>query len=180
MIWSHITNLSVEKLAIGELDSEVQITATPAELNLMDLSAVGALRKVAKIAITAPEDGTEQSTGFTLPDKCVVHAVYLDVTTAEATGTTKTITVGTDSTDSGDADGFLAGVSVAATGLVKGTLASAGQTLGALLVADEDGAGALVPEADISSGGKEVTFTAASADFAELVANIFIEYTEIA
>src|SRR6056297_1861115 len=93
-----------------------EITATPAELNELDVSTAGAVRKIGKIAITAPEDNSEQSTGFVLPDKAIVHDVFLDVTTAEVTGTTKTINVGTDSTDSGDADGYLAGVSVSTTG----------------------------------------------------------------
>ena len=173
----------------GELDIEsggalkiagTQVTSTAAELNTLDISAVGAISKVQKIRITAPADGDETSTGTTLPDKAVVKNVFVDVITAEATGVTKTIDVGTDSTDGGDADGFLAGISVAGTGLVKGTLVNSGQTLGALLRVDEGGGGELVPEIDIASGGKEITFTAGSADFDELVADIYIEYIEIA
>jgi len=156
-----------------------EITATPAELNELDVSTAGAVRKIGKIAITAPEDNSEQSTGFVLPDKAIVHDVFLDVTTAEVTGTTKTINVGTDSTDSGDADGYLAGVSVSTTGLKKGTVANSAVTVGDLLLTDLDGA-SNVKEDDIASGGKEITFTAGSTDFAELVANIFIVYTEVA
>lgn len=156
-----------------------EITATPAELNKLDISVVGAVDKIAKIAITAPADGTETATGFTLPDKAIVRDVFLDVTTAEVTGTTKTITVGTDSSDSGDADGFLTGVSVGTTGLKKGTVADGAVTLGELLLTDIDGT-IDVKEPDISSGGKEITFTAASANFDELEANIFIVYTEVA
>ena len=157
----------------------VEITASAEELNQNDVSANGAAYKVKKINITAPEDGTETSTGFTLPDKAVIYDVFLDVVTAESTGTTKTITVGTDSTDSGDADGFLTGISVSTTGLKKGTVADGAVTLGALLLTDLDGTSD-VKEPDIASGGKEVTFTAASANFAELDANIFIVYAEIA
>lgn len=135
--------------------------------------------KVAKVDITAPADGSETGTGFTLPANAVVKNVFLRVNTAEATGTTKTLTVGTDSTASGDADGYLVAVDVSATGLVKGTLSSTGQTLGALLTADEDGAGALVPEIDAVSGGKEITVTAGSADFAELDATLFVEYIDV-
>lgn len=156
-----------------------EVTADPSELNELDISSIGAMNKVAKVGITAPDDGTETSTGFSLPAKAIVKDVFLDVTTAESTGTTKTITVGTDSTDSGDADGFLTGVSVATTGLKKGTVVNGAVTLGALLLTDLNGTSD-VKEQDISSGGKEITFTAASANFAELEANIFIVYTEVA
>lgn len=155
------------------------VTATATEINTLDASEVGASSKVKVIGITAPADGNETGTGWSLPAKAVVKNVFLNVTTKEDTGNTKTISVGTDSTDSGDADGYLAGVSVAATGLVKGTLVHSGQTLGALLSVDEDDAATLVPEIDIASGGKEITFTAASANFDELVADIIIEYIEV-
>lgn len=59
---------------------------------------------------------TETDTGVDLPDKAVVLAVWLEVTTADAG---ITIDVGTLSTEGGgDADGFIDGASVAATGLV--------------------------------------------------------------
>ena len=173
----------------GELDIEsggafkiagTQVTSTAVELNALDVSVVGAISKVQKIRITAPSDGNETSTGTTLPAKAVVKNVFVNVVTAEVTGTTKTIDVGTDSGDGGDADGFLAGISVAGTGLVKGTLLNTGQTLGALLRVDEGGTGELVQEIDIASGGKEITFTAGSNDFEQLVADIYIEYIEIA
>ena len=155
------------------------VTATAAEINQLDISTVGAQRKVKTISITAADSTDEQSTGWSLPAKAIVHNVYLDVTTKEDTATTKTISVGTDSTDSGDADGYLAAVSTATAGLVKGTLLNSGQTLGALLSVDEDGAGALVPEADISMGGKEITWTAGEAQ-TEFAGTIVVEYTEIA
>lgn len=134
------------------------------------------------VPITAPADGSETATGFTLPTDAIVTNVWLRVRTAEATGTTKTIDVGTDSGDSGDADGFLDGVSVASTGLVKGTLATGSETLGALLTAESEAGttDATVPESDIASGGKEMTYTAGSADFAELEADIIVEFYEIA
>lgn len=161
-----------------KVDGE-KITATPSELNNNDLDVVGAVSKLLKINITAPEDSTEQSTGVILPDKAIVKNVFVDVITAEVTGTTKTINVGTDSTDSGDADGYLTGLSVSTTGLKKGTVANGAVTLGALLLTDLDGT-SNIKEPDIASGGKEITFTTASANFAELNANIFIEYIEIA
>ena len=165
----------------GEFKIEGEkVNSKAEELNLLDISEVGALSKVKKIRITAPEDNSETETGFALPVKAIIKNVWLNVVTAEATGTTKTIDVGTDSTDSGDADGFLEGVSVASTGLKKGTLLNTGQTLGALLRVDEGGTGELVAEMDIVSGGKEITFTAGSNDFEELVADIYIEYIELA
>jgi hypothetical protein len=155
-----------------------QVTVTADELNTLDASAVGGQRKVKTIAITAAANTDENSTGWSLPAKAIVHNVFLDVTTAEATATTKTIDVGTLSTDSGDANGYFAAVSTATLGLVKGTLLNTGQTLGALLSVDEDGAGALVPEADITMGGKEITWTAGEAQ-TEFAGTIVIEYTEI-
>lgn len=137
------------------------------------------VEKTRSISIAAGDGTSENQTSFTLPGTAIVKAVYLRVKTAEATGTTKTINVGTLSTDSGDADGFIAGADVSATGLVKGTLANAGQTLGALLYTDEGGTGQLVPEVDVASGGKVITWTPASANFAELEADIIIDYQEI-
>lgn len=112
--------------------------------------------KVKKLDITADFGNTEQDTGWDLPTKCIVLDVFVDVTTADAS---QTLDVGTNGSGSDDPDGFLDGVSVNDTGVVKGTLASGGQTKGALLRADENGSGILVPEADVSSGGESVTFT---------------------
>jgi hypothetical protein len=141
--------------------------------------AANAARQIKQLHITFADGTTETDTGWDLPAKAIVHDVYLDVTVAEATGATKTIDVGTDGTGSNDPNGWLAGVSVAATGLVKGTLLNTGQTRGALLAVDEDGSATLVPEIDIASGGESVTWTPGSSDYAELVADIYIEYTEI-
>ncbi len=160
-----------------------QLTADVDEINSLDLSAVGAVSKIKKINMKAADfaDNAEIGTGFVLPDEAVVKNVFLRVNTAEATATTKTVIVGTDSTDGGDADGYLAGSSVAATGLVHGTLANAGQTLGALLRVDEGGTGELVPEADYTMGGKEITVTAGDAGgFDEVDFDIFVEYIELA
>lgn len=134
------------------------------------------LLRTFKVTVTAPADGTEQDTGDDLPDLAVLPDVFVHVRTAESTGTTKTIDVGLLSTETGgDADGFLAGVDVSSTGLVKGTLDSAGQTLGALLHVDEGGTGELVPEPHLTDAvtAKSISFTAGSADFAELVADLY-------
>lgn len=153
------------------------------EIKIEDESNVAntptAVEKIKAIAIDSTPTGAEQSTGWSLPAKAIVKKVWVDVTTAEATGATKTIDVGTDGSGSNDPDGFLNGVSVAVTGVKKGTLVNGGQTLGALLSVDEDGAGALVPEEDITSGGDTITYTAGSADFAEFRGTIYIQYVEI-
>lgn len=122
---------------------------------------------------------TETSTGFTLPAGAVVTDVYINVITAEATGTTKTLDVGTLSSASGDADGFLDGISVASQGVKKGTLLNTGQTRGLLMAVDESGAGVLVPENYVNSTAIAVTVTAGSNNFAELVADLIIIYKEI-
>jgi len=172
-----------------------KVTATAAELNLLDLSVAGALVKVKKIELSTPSDGSEQSTGFSLPSKAVVLDVFLDITTAESTGGTKTMNVGTDSADGGDADGYLAGVSVAATGLVRGkaTLTTGSNetyfsatTKGALLatlVAGSDTAtdvGTYYEFPDTTMGGKEITWTPGSADWNEFTGNLYIVYIELA
>lgn len=59
---------------------------------------------------------TETDTGVDLPDNAVVIGAFLEVETADSG---ITIDVGTLSTEGGgDADGFIAGASVGATGLV--------------------------------------------------------------
>lgn len=143
------------------------------------ISAIGAGHKFLVIPVTVVAAATEQDTGYNLPAKSIVKGVYLDVQTAEATGGTKTVDVGTDGSGSNDPDGWLDGASVAATGIVAGSLTSGAQTLGALLHEDEDGAGALVPMPDVASSGESITYTLGSNDFAELVANIVIEFVEV-
>jgi hypothetical protein len=176
---------SIDVESGGEIDIESggalkiagsQVTASASELNQNDISAVGAGKKYQVGALAIHADTNAHDSTIVLPAKAIITGVYLDITTQEATGATKTVDIGVSS---GDEDGFLDGVSVASAGVVKGTLASAGQTLGALLRVDEDGAGALVPESDISSGGATICYTLGSNDFAELVGNIIVEYIEV-
>ena len=130
------------------------------------------VRKTAVIRCDAQT--TETQTAFTLPTNAVVHDVFLNVITVDAT---ETVDVGTAGT-SNDPDGFLIGASLATAGLVKGTLASTGQTRGALLYADESGAGVLVPEDSVAAGGDPVTYTC-SAGSDTAVFDIIIDYTEV-
>src|SRR6185437_12449420 len=74
----------------------------------------GAVIRSQAIAIDSTPTGAEQDTGWDLPAKAMVLDVLVDVETAEATGGTKTMTVGLKSSESGgDADGFAVGLSAA-------------------------------------------------------------------
>lgn len=108
---------------------------------------------------------TEISTGFIVPG-AVQSNPAVDVKAIDAG---ITIDVGTLSSASGDADGFVDGVSVATLGYVKGTLLNTGVTLGALLkVQDTANAGDAAPEQSTVSIGKQVTYTlSAGADTAQ-------------
>ncbi|MFA5424232.1 MAG: hypothetical protein WC374_10285 [Phycisphaerae bacterium] len=128
----------------------------------------------ALLAIAANTD--PHDTSIVIPAGSIIKNVWLRVTTKEDTGTTKTVDIGISG---GDEDGLLAGVSVAAAGTVKGTLDSAGQTLGAELCADESGAGALVPEPYVCAAETTICYTLGSSNFAELVADVIVEYVEI-
>ena len=137
----------------------------------------GLTRQCKKLLVRTAPDGSEQDTGWDLPDNSIVRDVFLNVLTAEATGGTKTLDVGLLSSESnGDADGFLSGADVSSTGIVRGTLDSGGQTLGALLTADEGGTGELVPEDHLKNTAESVTYTAGSNDFVELEFDLYVVY----
>ncbi len=108
---------------------------------------------------------TETDTGFVEPDKSIILPTpFVDILTLDAT---ESMDVGTDSTDSGDADGFLDVILTSAVGLVAGQAPNAAVTLGGLLTTDEDGAGALIPSAHVGAG-KAITYTlTAGTDLAE-------------
>ena len=111
---------------------------------------------------------TETSTGFAIPTGAMVlpTGVGINVLTADST---ETVDLGTLSTDSGDANGFIAAASVGSVATVKASLANGATTLGALLyVQDSANAGDKAPEADVSMGGKTITYTlTAGTDTAE-------------
>lgn len=141
----------------------------------------GAIVRWMRYIVTSTPTGSEQDTGLDFPEKAIILPYPLvDVETAEATGGTKTLDVGLLSSESGgDADGLLNGVDVSATGIKKGTLLNTGQTLGALLSVDEDGAGALVPEPHVVGDAVSLTFTAGDNDWAEFRGRIYVPYIEI-
>ena len=111
---------------------------------------------------------TETSTGFDIPTGAMVlpTGVGINVLTADST---ETVDLGTLSSASGDADGFIAAASVGSVATVKASLANGATTLGALLyVQDSANAGDKAPEANVSMGGKTITYTlTAGTDTAE-------------
>lgn len=133
------------------------------------------------IRIRFDDNTAEFDTNFTLPATAVVQSLLLNVLTAEVTGATPTIDVGTATTSSGVPNGYMIGISVAATGLVKPSLLDGAVTMGAL-ISEETGTGADVayaPTPDIVSGGKTISWSPGGNDFAELVADVVINYQEI-
>jgi len=107
---------------------------------------------------------TETDSGFDEP----ANALFLPNAAVRTTtlDATETIDVGTDSGASGNADGFIDGLTVATAALAKATLADGAATLGALLYVDES-SGDLVPESHVSTA-KSITYTlSAGTDTAE-------------
>jgi hypothetical protein len=101
-------------------------------------------------------DGTEQGAGFT-----IIGAVTPDVmAVANTTIASRTLTVGTLSSAGGVANGFIAAVPFATAGLVKPSNANGVATTGSLLfVQDSVNAGDKAPEINITSAGRQVSYT---------------------
>lgn len=108
---------------------------------------------VIPFSIDDTDAATETDTGFVVPSGAMMLPnPALDVLTIDAT---ETIDVGTMGT-SNDPNGFLAAASVATAGLVKGTLANGGVTMGALFfVQDSANAGDAAPEGNVSAQADE-------------------------
>lgn len=155
---------------------DTKLTASGAELNYLDASVNGAVTRYSKAPLTIVAATTAQDTTIVIPAGSIIKNVWVVVDTKEATGATKTVDIGVKS---GDEDGFLDGVSVAATGTIKGTLLNTGQTLGAHLRVDESGTGDLVPEPYVCAAATTVVYTLGSNDFVELVANVVVEWVYI-
>lgn len=167
-----------------------------ADWKIISTFNMGGAWKIKKIPITT-KDGTEIDTGFDLPAKGILYDVYVDVTTAEATGTTKTIDVGLLSSESGgDADGFLDGVVTSAIALKTGALTvtdgssqnfyAASPTWGVLMYSGRLGtdaagdAGVLIkrPYMANSVTAKSISYTVGSAA-TELAGSIYLVYAEL-
>lgn len=157
------------------------------------------LMKCKKIAISSTPTGAEQDTGWDLPSTAIVTHVVLKVTTAEATGGTKTMDIGLLSSETGgDADGFCDGISAAATGFVGPGIATAsgggetaymsGTTFGVKLASFTAGAGVVgdvgtyirLEHLADSVTAKSVTYTAKDTDWAEFRGEIWIAYFDLA
>ena len=87
--------------------------------------------KTVKIDVPIAASTDEQTLHTGLPDNALIVRAWLNVATAEATGGTTTLTLGTATADSGDPDGFVKSVSVATTGVKVGDGALIGTVLGA-------------------------------------------------
>lgn len=104
-------------------------------------------------------DATETDSGFDIPVGAIVLPLpAIQVTTVDAT---ETIDVGLLSSETaGDADGFIVAASVATAGTVKGTAASAGNTMGALFeVQDSANAGDIALEGHVVTGSNATSVT---------------------
>lgn len=159
--------------------------------------AINVVRKTRIIRIKYSDGTSETDTTFDLPSNGFVHDVFVNVITAEATGTTKTIDIGLLSSETGgNADGFADGLIVSATGIVRPqatvttglneTYYSAntrGVFLSSFLVgtdaASDFGVYTEKPHVIGSVTAKSITWTPGSANFAELVADLVIVYDEI-
>lgn len=175
----------MDRLGLGVYSKE-DMLSSPAEIAaIAGLVANGCALKLKRIAITSAPTGSEQDTGWDLPAKAVLLDVWLEATTAEATGSTKTVDVGLLSGESGgDADGFLVGAAVSATGVKMGVLTKGAETYGALLkytITDNGSATHPQRRHHLAQAvtARSVSYTSGSA-FTEFRGAIYLLYVEIA
>lgn len=198
--WNDTSKLWLPSSVLGALlAAGVAVGSTASELDqAADLSAVGMLLRCKKLSISSAPSGAEQDTGYDLIAKGLLLDVLLDVTAAEVTGGTKTLNVGLLSSESGgDADGFVAGLSVASTGLKRpgvsiiagGTETYVGSWTRGVLLAPHPKAGTNnagdtgiyieQPHLTGSVTAKSVSFTAGSNDWVEFRGDLYLIYAEI-
>lgn len=138
------------------------------------------LVKTLRVPITRVAAGTEQDTGIDLPAGAVVIDVFVDVRTAETTGTTRTFDLGLLSGESGgDADGFLDNISTVSAGRKVPSLVSGSVTRGALLRETVTGSGAATHSSPVIfpiATARSITYTLGSANWAEFVGEAYIVY----
>jgi len=133
------------------------------------------IRKQAVIhCIGSDADNAERTTAFTIPAGSIVHDVFLNVITVDAT---ETVDVGTEGTTN-DPNGFLAAASLATEGLVFGSLADGAITRGALLSEITEATTAAARKPAIIAAADPVSFTC-SAGTDTAVFDIIIDYTEV-
>lgn len=114
------------------------------------VNTVDSFIKTFEIPLTRVASAALQTTNIEAGTKSIqVLSAYIDVTTAEATAATKTLTVGIG----GAAANILGATSVAATGAVGTTL---------------------LPAIKLTSANNKFTYTLAGADFAEFVGKAIV------
>lgn len=102
---------------------------------------------------------TEIDSGFDEPQSGKALMLPHPSVRVTAIDATETIDVGTLSTDSGDADGYIAAISLGTAALVQALILNGANTMGALFERqDSANAGDLVPAAHVSAG-KSITYT---------------------
>ncbi len=140
--------------------------------NLAVAATTQLVKKTAVIRCNAQTSETQ--TAFTFPAKAIVHEVYLNVITIDATETVDVGTMGT----SNDPNGFLAGASLANTGIVYGSLLDGAVTRGALLSEITEATTAAAPRPCLTASSDPVSYTC-SAGSDTAVFDIIIEYSEV-
>lgn len=134
-----VKNVAPSGDASINIDTSRHITTMVVPFNILDTAAA-----------------TETRTGFTVPGAAQPNPA-VDIKTLDAG---ITIDFGTLSTDSGDADGFVDGISTANATYVKASLQNGSTTLGVdLFVQDSANAGDKAPEQNTNKRGKEITYT---------------------
>jgi len=179
-----VTNYNKGASVLGDITSSGSatfagtLTTTGTTTATGGVAFPGGTATILNIPLTALANTDDTATSVALPANAIVTDVILQVTTAEATATTKTIDIGTLSTDSGDADGFAAALSTAATGIIRpGVTVTTGtntkyfsaNTRGVLLSDYQAGTdvdqdeGVYLETPDTTMGGKTITVTAGEA-----------------
>lgn len=120
---------------------------------------------VIPFAIGDTTAATETDTLFDEPEDAIfLPTPFIRVSTLDAG---QILDVGTDSGDSGNADGFMDGVTVNAAAVVAAQAPNGAVILGAFFLTDEDGSSAWIPSAHVSTE-KSITYELdSSSDTAE-------------
>jgi len=156
---------SVDLYGIGPKGEAIEITGiTPSGEAAYGISRHRSGVYRLPFSIADATAATEKDTGLDFVTGVLINAagIGIDVVTNESG---KTINIGILSSESnGDADGFLAAISLATAGQVKGTLTNGSATIGALLVVqDSANAGDKVPESWKCDGvAKSLSYTLSS------------------
>lgn len=125
--------------------------------------------------------GTEVTTGLVLPlNSLILPSVGLNVRTAEAVGGTKTLKLGTLSSETnGAADAFLNGLDISSTGMKFGSLANGAETLGTKLKETTSAGPAPKPYGQEGAGkAVSISATAGSADWTAFAGEAYLFLVE--